>query len=357
SGMKVTEYFVGFGPRLWSIRRGETEYGVKAIPAGGYVKIIGMSNLEEVDPADEPRTYRQQPFHNRLMVALAGSFVHFLLAFILLWGLLTFVGVPDSNIVTIQGLAPIHHVDPARTAGIRPGDVVVSAEGKPVHSAEELTEVIKDHPGQPVTLGIERNGTKLLITVVPAVEEEPVSTGSSKTSEQGRIGVLIAPGTSTTNPIHAVGSATVDFGRVVSSSLAGLGHTFSPHGLSSFFGQLDNPQKARAAAQTGNRPESILGAVRTATQGVQAGATDFIEVLIALNIIFGIINLFPMLPLDGGHVAVAVYERIRSRKGRMYHADVAKLTPVAYAFVGFLLIFVVSAVYLDIAHPVANPFR
>ena len=92
SHMKVTEYFLGFGPRLWSFRRGETEYGVKVLPLGGYVKIIGMSNTEEVDPADEARTYRQQPFHNRLMVALAGSFMHFVMAFILLWALFAFIG-------------------------------------------------------------------------------------------------------------------------------------------------------------------------------------------------------------------------------------------------------------------------
>ncbi|HUS61132.1 MAG TPA: site-2 protease family protein, partial [Acidimicrobiales bacterium] len=80
SGMKVTEYFLGFGPRIWSVRKGETEYGIKAIPAGGYVKIIGMNSLEEVDPADEPRTYRQQPYWQRLMVVCAGSTVHFIIA-------------------------------------------------------------------------------------------------------------------------------------------------------------------------------------------------------------------------------------------------------------------------------------
>jgi membrane-associated protease RseP (regulator of RpoE activity) len=93
-GMKVTEYFVGFGPRLWSFRRGETEYGIKALPLGGYVKIPGMTNLEEVDPADEGRLYRDKPFHSRLLVAVAGSAVHFLLAFVLLWVLLAFVGIP-----------------------------------------------------------------------------------------------------------------------------------------------------------------------------------------------------------------------------------------------------------------------
>src|SRR3712207_5048135 len=80
AGMKVTEFFIGFGPRIWSFRRGETEYGVKAIPAGGYVKIIGMHNLEQVDPADEARTYRQQPFWRRLSVAVAGSTMHFIIA-------------------------------------------------------------------------------------------------------------------------------------------------------------------------------------------------------------------------------------------------------------------------------------
>ncbi len=109
SHMKVTEYFFGFGPRLWSVRKGETEYGIKAIPAGGYVKIVGMSNAEEVDPADEPRTYREQPFHNRLVVAVAGSAMHAVMAFVLIWGLLVFVGVPASNAVAITGFSPLAH--------------------------------------------------------------------------------------------------------------------------------------------------------------------------------------------------------------------------------------------------------
>ncbi len=106
-GMKVTEYFLGFGPRLWSFRRGETEYGIKAFPLGGYVKIPGMTNLEEVDPEDEPRTYRQKPFHARLLVAVAGSAMHFLMAFVLLWALLTFVGVPSASQVQVQAVTPV----------------------------------------------------------------------------------------------------------------------------------------------------------------------------------------------------------------------------------------------------------
>src|ERR1039458_7090244 len=130
SGMKVTEYFLGFGPRLWSIRRGETEYGIKAIPAGGYVKILGMTSAEHVDPADEPRTYRQWPFHNRLLAAVAGSAMHGVMAFVLLWGLFVFIGAPQGNAVAISGFAPLAHgVDPARAAGLQAGDVVKRVNG------------------------------------------------------------------------------------------------------------------------------------------------------------------------------------------------------------------------------------
>src|SRR3954453_753366 len=108
AGMKVTEYFFGFGPRLWSIKKGETEYGIKAVPLGGYVRILGMNNLEQVDPADEARTYRQKSYPRKLTVAAAGSFVHFLLAFLLLVVLWTAIGVPKptTRIGTIFGAGP-----------------------------------------------------------------------------------------------------------------------------------------------------------------------------------------------------------------------------------------------------------
>ncbi|HUC14226.1 MAG TPA: site-2 protease family protein, partial [Acidimicrobiales bacterium] len=93
AGMKVSEFFVGFGPRIWAIQRGETTYGVKALPLGGYCRIIGMTSAEKVDPADEPRAYRNQPTWRRLSVALAGSFVHFVLALLML--VVLFVGPGD----------------------------------------------------------------------------------------------------------------------------------------------------------------------------------------------------------------------------------------------------------------------
>ena len=132
AGMKVTEYFVGFGPRLWSVRRGETEYGVKAIPAGGYVRITGFTSTEEVAAEDEPRAYRKQPFHQRIIVASAGSAMHFLIAFVLALTLSWASGTTSDN-YTVSALEHWKGVatTPAAAAGLRPGDTIVSVDGRP----------------------------------------------------------------------------------------------------------------------------------------------------------------------------------------------------------------------------------
>jgi membrane-associated protease RseP (regulator of RpoE activity) len=348
-GMKVTEYFLGFGPRLWSIRRGETEYGIKAIPAGGYVKILGMTSAEEVDPADEPRTYRQRPFRNRLLVAVAGSAMHGVMAFVLLWGLFVFVGAPKTDAVAITGFAPFGHgLDPAHAAGLRAGDVVEAADGKAVHSAQVLQGVIEHHAGVPLTLVVDRAGRTLSIVVTPQAD-------GSGSKADGHIGVEIGAPMERSNPVLAVGDAGQLFGRIVTGSFAGMGQTFSAHGIASYYHDLTNAHAAAQASKTGDRIVSIYGAARLAVQGAQSGVTEMIEILATIIIFVGILNLFPMLPLDGGHVAIAVYERIRSRRGRPYHADVNKLAPVAWAFILLLGVIVVSSLYLDITHPVNLP--
>lgn len=351
SHMKVTEYFLGFGPRLWSVRKGETEYGIKAIPAGGYVKIIGMSNLEEVDPADEPRTYREQPFHNRLIVALAGSTMHGVMAVLLIFTYFTFAGVPSSSVVQVQALSPLAHgADPARVAGLRAGDTITSVNGRRVTSVDMLAKVIGSHAGQPVTLGVQNGGVTRHLKVTPSTE-------TSKGKAQGRIGVELAEGNASIGPGRAVGRSFVALGDTVTASFSALGQIFSPHGLSAYWHDLTNSKAATASEHSTVRIQSIYGAVRTGVQGAEAGWGGFVAVLVSINVFVGIVNLVPMLPLDGGHVAVAVYERIRSRRGRAYHADVRKLAPVAYAFLLFLGFIVVSAFYLDITHPLANPFH
>jgi len=353
SHMKVTEYFLGFGPRLWSVRRGETEYGIKALPLGGYVKIVGMSNLDEVDPADEPRAYRQQPFHNRLLVAVAGSAMHALMALVLLWGFFAFVGVvPANGTVRIQSFVPLGNgADPARAAGLRQGDIVTSVDGRRLTGPDMFTRIVTAHSGKPVPIGVTRGATRTTVVVTPAVDTAGTDKGKA------RIGVELEVLPVRYGPLKGVGHAVTGFGTEVSASVSALGQIFSPHGLSQYWHDLTNAKAATASEHSQVRIQSIYGAVRTAVQGAESGVGGLLLVLIAINIFVGMLNLLPMLPLDGGHVVIAVYERIRSRRGRMYHADVRKLLPVAYVFVLALGFVVVSALYLDVTHPLANPFH
>ena len=168
SGMKVTEYFFGFGPRLWSVRRGETSYGVKAIPAGGYVKIVGMTMLEDVDDADEPRSYRQATFPRRVLVAGAGSIVHFILAFVLIWCVLAFSGVsaPTAPQVT-QLLSFGSKPTPAQLAGFRPGDTVVSIDGHATPTFGALTAIIGKSAGKQLQVVVRRDGRLVHLIVTP----------------------------------------------------------------------------------------------------------------------------------------------------------------------------------------------
>jgi membrane-associated protease RseP (regulator of RpoE activity) len=362
--MKVTEYFLGFGPRLWSVHRGETEYGVKAIPAGGYVKIIGMSNLEEVDPADEARTYREQPFGRRLSVALAGSAVHFILAFLILWVLFSFVGVPDGNKVAVGGFSTIEGTaSPARQAGLQPGDVFVSVDGRTLSAPDQLVSYIQAHAGQPVTVVVERHGDTQTIRVTPiderAVRVQGQTSPPPSSTPYGIIGVQLTSPVQTTNPVAAVGRSTTDLGRFSWETLKALGSVFSPHGISNYTHQVTSPTGSQSQQATSNSPRltSPIGIVRLASQASHAGLRDVLTLLFSINVFVGLFNLFPMLPLDGGHVAIAVYERARSRRGRRYHVDVAKLLPATYLVFLVLVVLGVTAIYMDVTHPLANPFQ
>ena len=370
SGMKVTEYFVGFGPRLWSVRRGETEYGIKAIPAGGYVRIIGMTSAEEVHPSDEERAYRNQPFGKRIIVASAGSFMHFVLAFILAFFALTLIGRPDPSVVKVQGYLALSNnaKTPAQIAGLQPGDQIIAIDGKKVTGDSTLTSAVRDHVGQGIAVTVDRGGKTLTKTVVPidgrSVDVNGVPLAPTNGPPEGFMGVQLGEGTTKTGPLGAI----VETGSLIKTatvgSVTGIYHLFSPSGISSYAQQVIHPSSSSGHAAAANsppqtsRPESIIGVVRTATQSEQAGLLTFLSVFISINIFVGVINMLPMLPLDGGHVAIAGYEWIRTRRGRpRYRADVTKMMPVVYAFVGFLALFVLTSMYLDVLHPAANPFH
>ena len=367
SGMKVTEFFVGFGPRLWSVRKGETEYGVKAIPAGGYCRIIGMTSAEEVHPSDEPRAYRNQAFYKRIIVASAGSAMHIVIAFVLAFSALLLIGRPDPSIVVVSSYLQLggSSTTPAQEAGILPGDHIVAVDGHTVAKADDLSRLVHRSAGRPIDVTVERPSGTTTVTVTPidgrSVTVDGATLAPANGPSRGYLGVSLGSGTSRLGPLSAFVQSGSIVKQATTGAITGIVHLFSPSGLSSYAQQVAHPADAStsgSAAKQTSRPESIIGAVRTADQAAHAGLLPLIEVFISLNIFIGVINMLPMLPLDGGHVVIAGYEWARTRKGRpRYTADVTKMMPVVYAFLAFLLVLVSTSMYLDIAHPAANPFR
>jgi membrane-associated protease RseP (regulator of RpoE activity) len=359
AGMKVTEYFVGFGPRLWSVRRGETEYGVKAIPAGGYVRITGFTSTEEVPEEDEARAYRQQPFHQRIIVASAGSAMHFLIAFVLALILVLTFGQSTNNVK----VASLDHwagrTTPASEAGLRAGDVIVSIDGKSFTDATSMTDLIGRSTGKQLNVGVERDGKLIHLTATPE-SGKGIKVQGKPLADHGYLGFTTGGyATHSVSALASPGAALSTMWQATDQEVVGLGQTFSPSGLNSIFHQVTNSKDAQSAVNnpgSAPRPVSILGIANLGAQSEQAGLASVLILLIAINIVFGILNMLPMIPLDGGHVAVAGYEWIRTKRGQPYYrADITKLFPIAAIFIAFLLIFVFAGLFLDITHPLQIP--
>jgi membrane-associated protease RseP (regulator of RpoE activity) len=223
-----------------------------------------------------------------------------------------------------------------------------------------VTDAVRNHPGAPLTVVVERNGHHQALTVTPAngrVEHEHGVVAPSGTAPFGVIGVSFGEPVQRSSPLRAVVSTPENLWNLTWASAVGVGHLFSPNAISQRFNEVSNAKAADRAAADGTRTESIVGVVNTATQAAQAGIGQFLSILIVINVFFGVFNLFPMLPLDGGHVAIAIYEKIRTGRRRVaYHADAAKLLPFTWAMVTLLAIVVVPALLTDILHPMANPF-
>lgn len=361
SGMKVTEFFLGFGPRLWSFRRGETEYGVKAIPAGAYVRIIGMNNLDEVDPADEPRTFRQQSYPKRMLVVLAGSGMHFLIALVLIFALLVGWGGPGGRLFGSVDQADwqvgeVIDGSAAEAAGIEAGDRIVAVGQGPVESFADLGDLVRPRANETVTIEVLRDGApQTLVATIGEHTEGGVTTGL--------LGVRPTIATERVNPVVAVPIAFVDLGRLLSETVQGMAQLLSPEGISGFAEQVadggTSEGDATGSAATDEdgagaepRPVSIVGVTRIGADMLESGVDQFLFILIVLNGFIGLFNLIPLLPLDGGHAAIATYERIREgRSGRRHLVDVTRLLPLTYMVVLALVLLGVSAVYLDIVNP------
>ena len=361
AGLQVTDFFVGFGPVVWSIQRGETRYGIRALWLGGYVKVPGMTWTDNVDPALESRTYRQASYPKKVLFASAGSLMHGVMALMLAWVSLTMVGVPSSSHIGIASFTTWqgHRLNAAQLAGIKVGDRIVSVDGTAITNADTLVNLVHEHVGQRLTIVVARDGHNLTVQATPVdgrtlkVNGQPLARGSTP---QGYLGVELMAQTVRTSPLAAIPQSFSNVGRIFASSVAAIGRVFSPAQFTSLFHQVASPAAANNPTNQLNRPQSIVGVARLAVQSSQAGVGVLLELLMAVNVFVGVFNMMPMLPLDGGYVAVATYERLRSRK-RAYHADVNKLLPLVYAFVTVLLVLFATTLYLDIAHPIVDPFR
>jgi membrane-associated protease RseP (regulator of RpoE activity) len=346
-GMKVTQFFLGFGPRLWSFRRGETEYGVRAIPAGAFVTVIGMSNLEDVDPADEPRTYRAKPYWRRMSVAVAGSTMHLLIALTLIFIVLAGFGRQDPG-TDRWIVATVSKPSGAYDAGLRPGDRIVAVDGNRFDDFEATSDYLRAHPGAHVVLDVDRHGEA--VELEATLGRENPRTGA----HVGFLGVGPDFPFERMNPVAAVPESFRESWRVAKGSVAGLAHIFSPEGVKGYVDTIAHPDdKDGNAVISENRPTSIVGIAQIGSQIAANGYVNVLYLLFGVNIFIAIFNLLPILPFDGGHVAIATYEKIRSMiSGRRYEADVAKLLPLTYLVVLALALLFVTSMYLDIAHPV-----
>ena len=362
TGMKATQFFVGFGPRVWSRTVGETEFGVKAIWLGGYVRILGMTSQEVLDDADEPRSFRQASYPRRVLVASAGSIMHLLMALVLAWCAILVLGNPSGTVAQVDGFTKWSGVtqNAAQVAGLKVGDQIVSINGHDVTSADsDGITAITDSPGTLVSLVVRRDGKLLTLHATPRDGGSFTETagGESLKTVAGNGYLGISYGLATTRASVSVLSSVPDsftyLGSIMKAIGLGMYHVFSPSGVTNIIQADTNPSVATSSHFTDtDRPTSIYGIVQIARQLATQDPSQLLVLFMVINLAIGALNMLPMLPLDGGYVAIATYERLRTRRGQpAYHADVNKMMPVIYAFVALLLVIALSALYIDIRYP------
>src|SRR2546428_109930 len=352
-GIKVEEFFVGFGPRLWSIRRGETEYGLKALPFGGYVRIAGMNPFQQPTREEYPRTFGAKPAWQRATVIAAGPITHFVMAILFLTLFFTAIGVQTRFVPTVEGVEPTLEgkPSPAAMVGLRPGDVIVAVDGaairptdQPEQTGNDFRDYTQAHVGQPIEVTVRRGGRTLTLRATPVLSKVDGK-------EVGRLGILLGARSTArdrVDPATALGRGVIQTGQTTKDVVLQLGHVFGPAALKRL-GQLVLGSAQRRVTD----PTSIIGAGQLAGEAVRAGAWDFLfGLLVVFNVFVGILNLVPLPPLDGRHLAVLAYEKVRRHR-----PDPRKLIPLTTVVAGFIILYAVAVSYLDIVKPIPSPFR
>lgn len=392
-GVKVTQYMVGFGPTLWSHRRGETEYGIKAVPMGGYIRMIGMvppakaaavrwprrmaelvedfrrTSRDEVVEGDEDRQFYRLPVRKRVLIMLGGPVVNLIIYIVLMGVVLCGIGmqeltnkvasvsacvVPASSSAAASGACPAD-ATPAPAAGVlQAGDRIVAIDGKATDSWSDTVSVIEKSAGVPLTITVERDGVRQDVRITPVANQKYAADSGVQTTTVGMIGVSSTQEFVRT-PIYQLpqqlGSQLVDGAQRLAALPARIWDLMG----TVFQGDPRDPEGAVGVVGLGR----IGGEVASDRQFDLAEKTQFLLGLIAsLNLLLFLFNMIPLLPLDGGHVAGAVYEGIRRAVAKARNrpdpgaVDTAQMLPVIYAVASVMAVVSVLVLYADIVSPI-----
>ena len=334
-GFRVLEYFIGFGPRLWSFRLGEIEYGVKAIPAGGYVKIAGMNPFQDdVPPGDEHRAYGVKPRWQRALVIAAGPLSHFLVAALIFSLLLWTTGETDRTTVSRLSGVPAQidgRPSPAASAGLLPGDVIERLGDLERPTPAAIGPYVAAHRDDPIAIVVRRGAQTIEVRVQPIV----LAPGTDR--ESVRLGIELGPVPLPLLPSIRGGFA--DVGRYTVRSIGQIGHAFGPGGVARTFSLLFTD-----APRNGGDSASMIGVgQQVGVIGSQGNWAAFLWLFAYVTLFIGIVNLIPLPPFDGGHLAVLAIEGIRGKA-----IDIRKIVPISAAVMLFLGFFVISTAVLDV---------